>query len=352
MPAVQLVLFYLLSIVFAIQLIFGLLYSYRANRSVAPDSNRIDCISIIIPVCNEEKRIVPLIWALNNQREGQARIEVIFVDDYSTDATVKILNETVKVPFRIISNQGKKGKKFALHQGIQVAAFDFILTLDADVYFDSYFFINVLDCPPADLIILPVEMNGESLFQVLNAIEFVWLQKLTFGAKQPILCNGANLLFRKSSYFSAYELRNDFDLASGDDVFLLDAMLGQGKLITRLSSPTLAIQTPAPETWEALLNQRKRWGGKTSRLKNIKVSGFAIFLVTVEISFLITLILGFFNPIFFALIALKFLTEFALVYSSNLSRGSNFMAATIVHQVWYPVYLAVLLMRRKKDNKW
>lgn len=342
----------MLSIVFAVQFIYAVLYILRSNRRVVREGIKIDFISIIIPVHNEEKRIEPLLWALNNQREALEKVEIIFVDDYSTDATIAVINEKLKIPFRLISNQEKRGKKHALHLGIQAAQFDFILTLDADVYFDPYYLFNLLTVPVADLVILPVEMKGEYLFEVLNSIEFVWLQKLTFGARQPMLCNGANLLFRKSSYFDVLEQRNDFDLMSGDDVFLLDAMLSKGKIITRLSSANLAVETPAPETWKSLLSQRKRWGGKTSRLKNIKINGYVFFLLTVEISFLLTMILGIFNPIFFILLGVKFITEFLLVYNSNLSRGSNFLAATIVHQVWYPFYLITLLAKRKHQSTW
>ena len=346
------VIFYSLLIVFTIQFCFAVIYILRSNRRVARDGIKIDFISIIIPMHNEEKRIEPILWALNNQREGLDRVEIIFVDDYSTDASVALVNEKLKIPFQVITNQDKKGKKHALHCGILAAQFDFVLTLDADVYFDPYYLFNLLTVPVADLVILPVEMKGEALFEVLNSIEFVWLQKLTFGAKQPILCNGANLLFRKSAYFSMHQQRNDFDLVSGDDVFLLDAMLSQNKSITRLSSANLAVETPAPESWQSLLAQRKRWGGKTSRLKNIKVNSFVFFLLTVEISFLISLVLALFNPIFFVVIGVKFIAEFLIVYNSNLPKGNNFLAATIVHQVWYPIYLTVLLARRKKENLW
>jgi glycosyltransferase involved in cell wall biosynthesis len=96
-------------------------------------------LSIIIPVYNEEGTIAELLKTLSEELSNAlaSRYEVIIVDDGSTDATKKKvenqISELSQVQMRIISLQKNTGKGFAVQQGIQNASGLFVLVQDGDL---------------------------------------------------------------------------------------------------------------------------------------------------------------------------------------------------------------------------
>jgi len=87
-------------------------------------------VSIIIPARNEAKRIKPLLDSLKKQ---SLDVEVIVVDDESTDGTAEVV---ATYGFKVIQSQalpkGWRGKAWASHQGAQHAKNDILVFLDAD----------------------------------------------------------------------------------------------------------------------------------------------------------------------------------------------------------------------------
>ena len=92
-------------------------------------------ITVIIPIFNGEKHIKKTLNSLFNQTFGFENIEVIIVDDCSTDNTAKILKdyenkyENIKC-FFLEKNNGTPGK--GRNIGIQNASTDYIMFLDSD----------------------------------------------------------------------------------------------------------------------------------------------------------------------------------------------------------------------------
>lgn len=89
--------------------------------------------SVVIPAFNESQRITPTIKDIFSYFSNK-QIEVVVVDDGSTDTTASVLKELAqKYPcMKTVSYPNNKGKGYALQQGIKVATQDYILTLDAD----------------------------------------------------------------------------------------------------------------------------------------------------------------------------------------------------------------------------
>ena len=94
-------------------------------------------LSIIIPTINEEKNIGITIEKLN-KIFTKKNLEIIIVDDKSTDNTINEINKYQdKLNIKIISNKNPKGLGYALLQGFNVASKEYKMFLDADLSIDE-----------------------------------------------------------------------------------------------------------------------------------------------------------------------------------------------------------------------
>ena len=93
-------------------------------------------ISIILPVYNVEQYLKECLDSILHQTLKE--IEVICVDDGSTDTSLSILNHYVKKDKRIKTiSQGNKGVSVARNQGLLVAKGEYIYFMDSDDYLNS-----------------------------------------------------------------------------------------------------------------------------------------------------------------------------------------------------------------------
>ncbi len=306
-------------------------------------------LAVIIPYRNEANRINPLIESINKQKYLSPEIKFVFCNDHSTDKSSEIIKQAACFQFQILELENNSGKKAAIHHGVLMTDAAYILTLDADVVLPEKYFENLTANLQGDLLVLPVKLSAENFIQKLSSIEFEWLQKLTFGSPKPSLCNGANLIFKRSAYLEIYKHRNDLNHPSGDDVFLLQHMLKENKIILRKNSNELEVVTPAPNTIHEHFLQRKRWVGKLSHMKKSVFILPGLFLVLIQFSFFVCLIAGFFQPLFFLPLILKFVSEALLISDGENKKLIPFL---VIHQFWYPVYLVRLIFQVKPNDRW
>jgi cellulose synthase/poly-beta-1,6-N-acetylglucosamine synthase-like glycosyltransferase len=344
---------YFIIIFFSVQLLIAVVLWIGKQKTKQVDFlPEFQYTSIIIPFKNESKRILPLIQSLNQSAITHKNtnlfnhLDIIFVDDHSTDETYKILLNQLDVRFRYFKLKTTSGKKYAIKHGVEQAKYERVLTLDADVYFDNNYFNHITKIPCDALTILPVNMKGKTMFQKLSAIEFDFLQHLTFGLagfKTYFLCNGANLLFTKSAFNKSLKIRKDSDIASGDDIFLLQAVKQLKLPIKAFNRKELTVKTLAPQTFSSLVSQRKRW---LNKMKDFYSFLGALFILVSNLFFVLSLIYSFTNALYLIPLLLKLLSEIISV------KASKAKLMVIVHQFYYPVYLLLIIMSLTKKNKW
>ncbi len=108
---------------------------------------RFNKVSIVIPLLNEEESINPL---ANEIRKALKLIdtsyEVIFIDDGSSDNSLKNLKEICRTDkrFKFLSLRKNYGKSAALQVGFLQATGDVIITMDADLQDDPWEIPNLL----------------------------------------------------------------------------------------------------------------------------------------------------------------------------------------------------------------
>ena len=233
-------------------------------------------VSVIVAVRNEERNVTPLLESLVVQVYPPELLEILIVNDNSTDRTPVTVSEFMEahressgISMRLIFNPFP-GKKKAIRLGVSRATGEVILTTDADCTVGpGWVRAHVSEYKGGsnmpEMVLAPVVQRPASGFwSRFGVFEFSALQSVTEAtalAGQPVMCNAANMSFRKDVYLRhAGELRDE--LPSGDDVFLLHAVRRNGGTVRFAGSSAAAVETAAAVRAAALLRQRARWASK------------------------------------------------------------------------------------------
>jgi glycosyltransferase involved in cell wall biosynthesis len=93
-------------------------------------------ISIVVPTLNEEGNVALLIKRIDNALAAKLSYEVIFIDDHSTDDTVKIIRQhTGEYPVHVFTKNARTGKAQSLLEGFDKVRYELIATIDADLQY-------------------------------------------------------------------------------------------------------------------------------------------------------------------------------------------------------------------------
>ena len=104
-----------------------------------PDPPRWPRLSVIVPACNEADKIGPALATL--MAEDYPDLEIIVIDDRSTDSTGKIIDRAAAADGRVKAIHIKElpagwlGKVHALQRGVEAAGGEWLLLTDADIHF-------------------------------------------------------------------------------------------------------------------------------------------------------------------------------------------------------------------------
>ena len=93
-------------------------------------------ISIIIPAFNEEKTIIEILKRVNRQTNKGIELEIIVIDDSSTDSTKELLISNSDLYTKFISLEKNLGKGGAVKEGLKIASGTYILFQDADLEYN------------------------------------------------------------------------------------------------------------------------------------------------------------------------------------------------------------------------
>ena len=117
-------------------------------------------LSVVVPVFNESRRLEILFAALDSEADRQARlaglqlVEIVIVDDGSTDETPKLLEARKSLDPRlsVIRFERNRGKGAAVRCGVLAATSPYVLVTDVD-----------LSTPLSELAALKAALEGNDL---------------------------------------------------------------------------------------------------------------------------------------------------------------------------------------------
>ncbi|MGA5625403.1 polysaccharide deacetylase family protein [Streptomyces cellulosae] len=215
-------------------------------------------VTVLVPAYNEAKCIENTV---NSLMASDHPIEVLVIDDGSTDGTARIV-EAMGLPNVRVIRQLNAGKPAALNRGLANARYDIVVMMDGDTVFEPST-VRELVQPFADPRVGAVAGNAkvgnkDSLIGAWQHIEYVMGFNLDRRMYDTLRCMptipGAVGAFRKSALEPIGGMSDD-TLAEDTDVTM--ALHRAGWRV--VYAENARAWTEAPETVQQLWSQRYRW---------------------------------------------------------------------------------------------
>ena len=333
----------------------------------------------ILVVFRDEKDNLPMLTKhLEQLNYPKDKFEVILIDDDSGDGSLDLLKSlqndlsTLKMRIYEFNTPSSSPKKDALEMGIREASFDWIITTDADCVFGPDF-LNAYDQflkeNPAKMVAGPVICaTDDSFLHRFQSLDFLSLQGSTmggFGGKdsipflRPFMCNGANICYCKETFLDLGGYEGNKEIASGDDVFLLEKMLqSHGNEVYFIKSESALVQTQPKETWKALIEQRKRWASKSTAYKNGFAKTVGILVLLANFSLIVGLVLGITGSMPWIYLGILFVmklnVDFLLIYNTaSIWEQEEAMKSFVMSSFLYPFFVVwVALLSFSGSYEW
>ncbi len=313
-------------------------------------------VSVLIAARNEEKNIEDLLQSLYNQTFPKELFEVIIVDDHSEDDTKIVIENFVKENKDInikLLEANNTGKKYAISQALHKAENELIIVTDADCTLNYTWIENIVafyQNKRCKMILAPVLLSpAETFFEKIQVLEHLSLMGSTAGSAAIgflVMCNGANMAYEREAALEVEKERKDFNIASGDDMFLLEQFVKKygHNNIKFLLSKSAIVKTKTCKTVSEFFRQRRRWVSKTKSYTSWKIIATALVVFLFNFSIISLLLSAFFIPalwsLYFLLTLLKFFIDFPLLKNiTSFMDQRNLLKWTLPLEFIYPFYV-------------
>jgi cellulose synthase/poly-beta-1,6-N-acetylglucosamine synthase-like glycosyltransferase len=251
--------------------------AFVPSRPVSGDTR----VTVIIPARDEEENLPALLTALQAQSYPAALLEVIIIDDFSTDNTAEVVRSFAAPNIRLlrlsdrldISQRLNSYKKKAIEMAIGEASGQLIVTTDADCVMGFKWIetlVQFYEARRPKFIAAPVSFYQEhNFFKILQSLDFMNMQGITGAVAQlriGTMCNGANLAYEKETFLEVGGFKGIDNIASGDDMLLMYKVYRKyPESIGYLKHEAAIVRTLPVDTFEAFMHQRIRWSSKADK---------------------------------------------------------------------------------------
>jgi len=344
-------------VVFISQLIFGFdkVKSFERTNEIPKTT-----FSIIVPFRNEEKFLGKLLQSISKLNYPTELFEIIMIDDFSEDASVRIyikwrlenglIHSTLLENLRL-SNSPKKD---AISRAIPIVKNEWIITTDADCMVNKNW-LTTLDNyiqknEPQMVVGAVVYKTKNNWFHHFQQLDLLSLQGTTiasFGIGKPFMCNGANFAYTKKIFEELGGFGGIIKQASGDDVLLLQkALLIHSEKVHYLKNTSFIVKTKPENDLFKLFMQRVRWASKTSDYKNNYAKLLALVVFLMNLSLVLGCVFCVWRSLDFRIVTyiflIKYSIDYILLYKSNKYLGKEKFIVPLSSSFIYPFFASLV----------
>lgn len=360
--------FILIYYVTILQLIYGF---KKVPLFVAEKSTPETFFSIVVPFRNEAENLPELLESFRKLDYPVDLFELILIDDFSQDLSVRLVydwrmaNGSYQVTLLENIKISGSPKKDAISRAIPIVKSDWIVTTDADCVVHEKW-LRTLDAFIRNENVAMVAgsvsyLNPKSFLHHFQQLDLMSLQGATigsFGINLGFMCNGANFAYTKSLFQELAGFSGNNNLASGDDVFLLQKAVAKfPERVKYLKSKENIILTKPENSWKTLFQQRVRWASKTGSYQSIFGKDLAVIVFAANgfclLAFALCLFSGFCWLDFGILFSIKISVDAVLLYKTNQFLTGKRLQFLVFGSLFYPFFcVAVALYAMVGKYEW
>lgn len=342
-----LLLFFFLVYCFAI---LGLIYGFdQIEETTTIATLPKTTFTIIVPFRNEAHNLPHLLNSIGQLKYPKDLFEVLLVDD---DSTEPFLVQEHPFKIRVVENNrlSNSPKKDAITTAMALVTTNWVITTDADCIVLPTWLLTLdayIQRQPVQMLAGGVRYSCRNYFlHHFQQLDLASLQGATigsFGIKRGFMCNGANFAYSKSFFNTLNGFEGNTEIASGDDVFLLQKAIAHAPQNVRyLKSKDILVTTKPIEDWQSLFYQRVRWAAKTSAYKSDFGKGLGVIVFLGNLTLILTPL--FVNyKLFLILLGSKVGIDAVLIIKSNrfLNTPTRYL---LISSLLYPLWAVVVAL--------
>lgn len=337
-------------------------------------------LSIIIPARNEAENISSCLQSILQQNYLSSLLEIIVIDDHSTDDTAKIVQAFIKKRKKTapviklinladcIPENTQSYKKAAITAGIKLATGELIVTTDADCTASSEWLAHIASFyEKKDLAFITAPVNfhkGKGLLEKFQALDYAGMMLITgagIQGKFAWMSNGANLAYPRELFYELNGFEGIDQVASGDDMLFMQKVFERfPDKIGFLKSKKAVVFSHAKKDWRSFFQQRLRWAGKTAAYRQprlvLRQSVAFLYCAMIFISLLWTFSFGWFALLLFSILFIvKGIYDFLLLRKASHFFGCSELMKIFPLAEWMHtgyIFLVGLLSLLIKQYEW
>lgn len=332
-------------------------------------------VTVIIPARNEAKNIAACLNSVCQQNFPTDHYEVLLVDDHSIDRTSGIAAALGYANLKIITladhidkDKTQSFKKMGIATAIDQATGTLIVTTDADCMVSPdwlNFLVSFYEAHACKFIAAPVNFHDEkNTLEKFQSLDFQGMMGITGAGIEGDfmrMCNGANLAYEKSAYIAVDGFVGIDQLASGDDMLLMQKIIQKFPgSVGYLKNPAACTFTRAQPDLTSFVSQRLRWASKSAAYPEWQVTFMLamtfFFCWSIILSFLL---IPFYGKTMLAIFLIQFLLKSFMDYQLLSTMTRFFKRNDLLKTFWSSQFLHIfyvagigLLANLKKEYNW
>lgn len=284
----------IISVIFSVLYFLMVMYFFvgwlrlKKPEATSATGKKLPFVSVVMSTRNESEHIKECLESIFKQNYPADLFEVVMVDDYSTDPTIRFAREIDRpnlLVLNLMQYLGDPGeyfpnKKKALALGIKNAKGELIITTDGDCLVGENWLsamVSYYQQNDFKLLTGPVMMKPAiwplQVFQQMDVMSLLGITGATIRSNFPTMCNGANLMYAKNTFLEVEGFKGNHDVPTGDDVFLMQKVNERYPgSIGFVKNFEACVFTKPEKGLGSFISQRVRWISKSSHFSDFKVT--------------------------------------------------------------------------------